>query len=585
MDLRFHVIFTPGTVAQLRPFVLSLVARSASVRVHLVANGCRPPEVALLERLAGEHPRLAASRFPAKQMAEHGTALDALLEHESSEWFAFLDSDVFAVGDFVAELRGDIEAGRAVFAGVPIWATAADQVAPDDARVLAGPQNRTAGGVCLGTSYFAVYPRRRLQQAMGEFGVTFEKILSREDVPPAAREVLAGTGIAAEHFETGKLLNILLDRSGQAMCVRDLASIRHVGGLSLLAKKKEKDRAWLPAGADDEAAPKWASNPDRPWMPRKHVVCGFVSECVRELQFGREPPASVEVAEVDVRARVLETRGRLVELYRGAARGEIDRLTADNPLRGAARAWWNVRRAVLPSARPISTLGYFVLGMHRSGTSCLTGLLEAVGLYVGSVARTAKHNARGNLEDENVRAVNKDLLQQFGGTWDVPPPDMPVEAIDPRPLRAALEPFRRHPRWAVKDPRVLLVLDAWLRHAPNHRLVGTFRHPTSVAGSLLRRNRMALEDGVSLWCRYTRELVDHHRRAPFPLISFDLEGDAYLDAFARLCPRLDLPHDANSAREAYAADLVSQHVEALGAPGELGGEAGELYAYLLEHQV
>ena len=38
----------------------------------------------------------------------------------------------------------------------------------------------------------------------------------------------------------------------------------------------------------------------------------------------------------------------------------------------------------------------FVLGMLRSGTSCLTGILEEAGLFLGDVKRKSRFNAKGN---------------------------------------------------------------------------------------------------------------------------------------------------------------------------------------------
>ena len=44
-----------------------------------------------------------------------------------------------------------------------------------------------------------------------------------------------------------------------------------------------------------------------------------------------------------------------------------------------------------------------VLGMHRSGTSLLTGSLEAAGLHLGEVNNAARYNPKGNKENESIR--------------------------------------------------------------------------------------------------------------------------------------------------------------------------------------
>ena len=46
--------------------------------------------------------------------------------------------------------------------------------------------------------------------------------------------------------------------------------------------------------------------------------------------------------------------------------------------------------------------GVIILGMHRSGTSCLTGCLKEYGLHLGDVSESNKHNKKGNQENKEV---------------------------------------------------------------------------------------------------------------------------------------------------------------------------------------
>ena len=62
-----------------------------------------------------------------------------------------------------------------------------------------------------------------------------------------------------------------------------------------------------------------------------------------------------------------------------------------------------------------------VLGMHRSGTSLLTGSLEAAGLYLGEVNNEAPFNRKGNKENESIRELNDALLERNGAAWNRPP--------------------------------------------------------------------------------------------------------------------------------------------------------------------
>ena len=59
----------------------------------------------------------------------------------------------------------------------------------------------------------------------------------------------------------------------------------------------------------------------------------------------------------------------------------------------------------LPTPTRVASHGHIVLGMHRSGTSCLTGLLETSGLWLGedSHRNAGKGNLEGSLESHSVR--------------------------------------------------------------------------------------------------------------------------------------------------------------------------------------
>ena len=48
-----------------------------------------------------------------------------------------------------------------------------------------------------------------------------------------------------------------------------------------------------------------------------------------------------------------------------------------------------------------------ILGMHRSGTSCLTGSLQDKGLYLGQVSQRGTFNKKGNRERWRHRAVER----------------------------------------------------------------------------------------------------------------------------------------------------------------------------------
>ena len=64
---------------------------------------------------------------------------------------------------------------------------------------------------------------------------------------------------------------------------------------------------------------------------------------------------------------------------------------------------------------------YCVLGMHRSGTSCLTGTLKSAGMVLGDASIVNSFNAKGDCEDTRIVRLHKDLLHANGGSWYAPP--------------------------------------------------------------------------------------------------------------------------------------------------------------------
>jgi hypothetical protein len=163
-----------------------------------------------------------------------------------------------------------------------------------------------------------------------------------------------------------------------------------------------------------------------------------------------------------------------------------------------------------------------VLGMHRSGTSCLTGSLQASGLYLGRHHTWNRYNQKGNRENQDFVDFHDQLLADCGGSWDAPPRKVVPTATQLAHARALVDGFRGHDPWGFKDPRALLALPVWHEVLPEAHYIGIFRHPLAVRDSLRRRDqRMSEATCIELWYRYNRELYREYRRRPFPLLCFD----------------------------------------------------------------
>lgn len=225
-----------------------------------------------------------------------------------------------------------------------------------------------------------------------------------------------------------------------------------------------------------------------------------------------------------------------------------------------------------------------VLGMHRSGTSCLAGTLEQGGLLLGDVQTHNAANLRGNRESPRIMALHDALLQANGFAWDSPPP--PGQALIwndacRRERDAIIAQFASRPTWGFKDPRTLLAVAGWREALPALQAVGIFRHPLAVARSLQARGDMPPDRALELWLAYNRRLLDEWRATRLPVLSFDGTEGAFRAQVSALGELLRFPGDLG--RETFfAAELRHHRVEDDGAlPPEVAAVYEELRAIAL----
>jgi hypothetical protein len=209
-----------------------------------------------------------------------------------------------------------------------------------------------------------------------------------------------------------------------------------------------------------------------------------------------------------------------------------------------------------------------VLGMHRSGTSCLAGSLEEAGVYLGEVQRQNPYNLKGNCEHLKIVELHDDLFAASGGSWDDPPQKVVWSEKHKKMRDEIICKYNNVPLWGFKDPRALFTLDGWMEVLPEIMFVGTFRHPLAVACSLERRNKFTLEKGFQVWEAYNQRLLDYYTRQNFPVISFDLEEDAYRKKLTTLLPRLGLSLSADKF-VFFEADLRHEQNEVITIPEEI----------------
>ena len=224
-----------------------------------------------------------------------------------------------------------------------------------------------------------------------------------------------------------------------------------------------------------------------------------------------------------------------------------------------------------------------ILGMHRSGTSCLTGVLQRAGLYLGEVHTQNPFNAKGNREHPDAMRLNEALLQAQSGSWDQPClanlPGPELQASMSHFLKTLAAGAQAQP-FGFKDPRLVFTLPAWqpLLRSQHTVYLASFRHPLAVALSLQARNNFDLDRGLALWESYNRQLLQWADRLPVHFVDFDQPSNAYQQRIAQLLPHLGLSSSAASqGLEFYTESLRHQRVPP---EAKLPQSAASLYAQL-----
>jgi len=202
-----------------------------------------------------------------------------------------------------------------------------------------------------------------------------------------------------------------------------------------------------------------------------------------------------------------------------------------------------------------------VLGMHRSGTSCLTGIMQNFGVELGEVHTDNLYNKRGNRENGRIVFLNDAVLATNHCTWDNPQVVNKwtrEEAAERDRIVAELQ-NKPATHWGFKDTRTLFTLPFWLEALHNPKYIGTFRHPHRVALSLNNRDGAPFEASWELWYRYNQRLLKLSQQHGFALADFDQPPDVYLEDTLNKLIALGLDSDlAPKAREFFDSDLRNQ---------------------------
>lgn len=156
------------------------------------------------------------------------------------------------------------------------------------------------------------------------------------------------------------------------------------------------------------------------------------------------------------------------------------------------------------------TQPFIVIGMHRSGTTLVTHLLQQMGVHMS-------WRLESNAESLFFLSLNRWMFRVAGAAWDHPEPmqtllnkpTVRAKVTDylqsvlnsPRVIeQMGIGAYLRHQKldqqkrtWGWKDPRTIWTLPVWLSIFPEAKVIHVYRHGVDVALSLAKRSQDDLE--------------------------------------------------------------------------------------------
>ena len=170
------------------------------------------------------------------------------------------------------------------------------------------------------------------------------------------------------------------------------------------------------------------------------------------------------------------------------------------------------------------TTGFMVLGMHRSGTSMLAGLLvDGFGYKTGGpVIQPAFDNEKGFFELIPAVLQNDEFMYNQHVNWAANVGNYDTELalketkaghVDTVKLQKAIAVLNNPDNvpWLQKDPRMCITMRTWLPYLNSKpAVIFTYRHPLEVAMSLHKRESgITIMRGMRLWIMYNKAAVQN----------------------------------------------------------------------------
>lgn len=300
----FNVVVTGGTFWHLRFFVCSLLHNS-DARFRLVANACTPETFDLMEDYAAAHPDRVVEIFDfSPTMVAHGLALDAVRRaRDDGDLFCFVDPDIKARAPFVPGFLDVLRDHSAVTSGREVWTD--ENVVPTDhlGLGLGGRHFFHPDGFVYGCPHLGMYRRSDLEETCARWNVGFAS--AGPDLSDEARQHIDAAGHLYKVYDTGKIVNILLQLDGGSLRHVDPDDLLHIGGMSHFLAPKEG------AKSGEIETPHWAAYQG---MEPRLVVARYTAALLRSCVERTPAPDFPSGLEPAMEQRLLLVRDEVIDM-------------------------------------------------------------------------------------------------------------------------------------------------------------------------------------------------------------------------------------------------------------------------------
>ena len=192
-----------------------------------------------------------------------------------------------------------------------------------------------------------------------------------------------------------------------------------------------------------------------------------------------------------------------------------------------------------------------VLGMHRSGTSAITRILNLMGAELPKqLLGAGPSNEAGHWEPERLVLLHDQMLAEAGSSWrDLRPLDLAQLSADRlvyynSMIRSIIQDeFGNAYVFVLKDPRICRFIPVYRAVLSDlgvriHPII-VIRNPLEVSASLSARDKMPNAYGLLLWLRHCLDVEKHTRDMSRTFVSYDRVINDIANVIAHLRGSLD----------------------------------------------